>query len=120
MNIRAIRVKNFRSLHDAKLSCDHLTALVGRNGTGKSSFLRALELFYDQTATATPDDFYNGDIDHAISITVTFSDLTPGALRLFSRYVHRGTLSITRVFSGDEEKQGRKTPRGTGEVQSTR
>ena len=102
MNIREIRVKNFRSLRDAKLSCDHLTAIVGRNGTGKSSFLRALELFYDQTATATPDDFYNGNIDRAISITVTFSDLTPGALRLFSPYVHKGTLSITRVFSGEQ------------------
>ena len=53
MNIREIRVKNFRSLRDANLSCDRLTAIVGRNGTGKSSFLRALELFYDQTATAT-------------------------------------------------------------------
>ncbi len=53
---------------------------------------------------ATRDDFYNGDIDQDISITVTFSDLTPDALRLFSPYVDKGTLSVTRVFSG---KQGR-------------
>ena len=108
MNIREIRVKNFRSLRDAKLSCDHLTAIVGRNGTGKSSFLRALEIFYDQTATATPDDFYNGDIDRDISITVTFSGLTPGALRLFSPYVNKGTLSITRVFSGEQGRNNGK------------
>lgn len=108
MNIREIRVQNFRSLRDAKLSCDRLTAIVGRNGTGKSSFLRALELFYDQSAMATPDDFYNGDIDRDISITVTFSDLTPDALRLFSPYVDKGTLSITRVFSGEQGRNNGK------------
>jgi hypothetical protein len=108
MNIREIRVKNFRSLRDATLSCDRLTAIVGRNGTGKSSFLRALELFYDQSAMATPDDFYNGDIDQDISITVTFSDLTPDALRLFSSYVDKGTLSVTRVFSGEQGRNNGK------------
>ena len=108
MNIREIRVKNFRSLRDATLSCDRLTAIVGRNGTGKSSFLRALELFYDQSAMATPDDFYNGDIDQDISITVTFSDLTPDALHLFSLYVDKGTLSVTRVFSGEQGRNNGK------------
>lgn len=111
MNIREMRVKNFRSLRDATLSCDRLTAIVGRNGTGKSSFLRALELFYDQSAMATGDDFYSGDIDQDISITVTFSDLTPDALRLFSSYVDKGTLSVTRVFSGE---QGRNNGRYHG------
>lgn len=104
MHIREIRVQNFRSLRDANLSCDRLTAIVGRNGTGKSSFLRALELFYDQSATATPDDFYNGDIDRDIAITVTFSDLTPNALSLFSPYVDKDTLSVTRVFSGEQSR----------------
>lgn len=108
MNIREIRVKNFRSLLDATLPCDSLTAIVGRNGTGKSSFLRALELFYDQSAMATPDDFYNGHLDQDISITVTFSDLTPDALRLFSPYVENDTLSVTRVFSGEKRKNNGK------------
>ena len=102
MNIREIRVKNFRSLRDATLSCDRLTAIVGRNGTGKSSFLRALELFYDQSAMATHDDFYNGDIDQDISITVTFSDLTPDALRLFGRPgSSRHPRRIGGAFRGD-------------------
>lgn len=104
MNIQEIQVKNFRSLREATFSCDRLTAIVGRNGTGKSSFLRALEIFYDQSATATPDDFYNGDNDQDISITVTFSDLTPDALQLFSPYVSKDTLSVTRLFSGEKGK----------------
>ena len=108
MNIQKIQVKNFRSLRDATLQCDSLTAIVGRNGTGKSSFLRALELFYDQSEKATPDDFYNGRIDQDISITVTFSDLTPDALGLFSRYVDDDTLSVTRIFSGEKKNNNGK------------
>ena len=108
MNIREIQVKNFRSLRDATLSCDRLTAIVGRNGTGKSSFLRALELFYDQSAMVTPDDFYNGDVDQDISITVTFSDLTPDAHRLFTAYVDNDTLSVARVFSSKNGKNNGK------------
>ena len=102
MKIQKIRVKNFRSLRDARLSCDRLTAVVGRNGTGKTSFLRALEMFYDQSATSTSDDFYNGDANQEISISVTFSDLSPDAFSLFRPYVDNNTLSITRVFSGEQ------------------
>jgi KTSC domain/AAA ATPase domain len=44
MIIKAINVKHFRSILDEGLDCDNLTVLVGRNGTGKSSFLRALDV----------------------------------------------------------------------------
>ena len=39
MLIQNVHVKNFRSILDESLPCDSLTALVGRNGSGKSSFL---------------------------------------------------------------------------------
>ena len=41
MIVKALHVKNFRSILDERIDCDNLTVLVGRNGTGKSSFLRA-------------------------------------------------------------------------------
>lgn len=46
MIIKSVQVKNFRSIKDEILQCDKLTALVGANGSGKPSFLRAIELFY--------------------------------------------------------------------------
>ena len=46
MRIRSVRVKNFRSIRDAKSPVGDLTALIGRNGAGKSAFLGALDLFY--------------------------------------------------------------------------
>ena len=41
MLIQNVQVKNFRSILNESLPCDSLTALVGRNGSGKSSFLNA-------------------------------------------------------------------------------
>ena len=37
------RVKNFKSLKDAELEIKPLTLLFGANGSGKSSFLKALK-----------------------------------------------------------------------------
>ena len=55
MLIQNVQVKNFRSILNESLPCDSLTALVGRNGSGESSFLSALELFYNPTARVTPE-----------------------------------------------------------------
>lgn len=41
MIVKAIHVKNFRSILDEWIGCENLTVLVGRNSAGKSSFLRA-------------------------------------------------------------------------------
>ena len=99
MIIRQIRVKHFRSLRYASLNCDRLTALVGRNGAGKSSFLRALEMFYNPAAKATDEDYYAGSTAQDIEIAITYGDLTTDALELFSRYVDDETLTVVRVFS---------------------
>ena len=92
--IRRIRVKHFRSLLDASLNCDRLTALVGRNGAGKSSFLRALELFYDPTARATNEDYYAGDTSEDIKIAITYGNLPTQAMDLFA-----GMLTTTPLRS---------------------
>lgn len=99
MILKAVHVKNFRSILDELLPCDCLTALVGRNGSGKSSFLRAVELFYDPAAKVTVEDFYAEDSTQDIEIAVTFSDLTAEEEDFFSAYIDRDTLTVVRVFS---------------------
>ena len=99
MLIQNVHVKNFRSILDESLLCDSLTALVGRNGSGKSSFLIALELFYNPKAIVTPEDFYNQDVTPDIEITVTYSDLNAEAREFFSRYIEDDTLTVVRVFA---------------------
>ncbi|MCY4556393.1 MAG: AAA family ATPase [Chloroflexi bacterium] len=105
MIIESVRVKNFRSILDETLPCDALTALVGRNGSGKSSFLSAIELFYDQAAKVGAEDFYGGDISNEIEIEVNFGGLSPAAKELFSPYVENDTLAVVRVFSMGEGRR---------------
>ena len=99
MIIKSVRITNFRSLYDVVLHCDDLTALVGRNGAGKSSFLSALEMFYEATAQVAHEDFYSEDLSKDIEITVTFSDLTDDERQLFHNYINDTTLTVVRAFS---------------------
>ena len=99
MLIENVQVKNFRSILNESLPCDSLTALVGRNGSGKSSFLSALELFYNQTARVTSEDFYDEDVTQHIEIIVTYSNLNAEAKGLFSPYIDNDRLVVVRVFS---------------------
>lgn len=99
MIIGSVHVKNFRSILDGTLECDRLTALVGRNGAGKSSFLRAIELFYEPSAKVTEEDFYAEDTNADIEIAITFIDISKEAKDFFSYYIDNDTLTIVRVFS---------------------
>jgi len=99
MIIREVHVKNFRSILDALLPCDCLTALVGRNGAGKSSFLRAFEMFYDSSAKVTAEDFYAEDTSQDIEIAITFAELTAEEQGFFSAYIDNNLLTVLRVFS---------------------
>ena len=112
MQIQNVHVKNFRSILNESLPCDSLTALVGRNGSGKSSFLSALELFYNPAASVTPEDFYAEDVTQNIEIAVKYVDLNAEAKDFFSAYIDNDSLTVVRVFS-DPPKSGipRNAPR---------
>lgn len=99
MRIRSIRVKNFRSIRDAELQVGDLTALVGRNGAGKSAFLGALRLFYDQKAPLSEADFYAENTDESIEIEITYDELGAHARSQFSNYVQGDTLGVMGVFA---------------------
>jgi len=104
MIIESVRVKNFRSILDESLSCDELTALVGPNGCGKSTFLRALDLFYNTSPKIDVEDFYNSDTTAEIVIGITYAALSTEAAELFSTYLQGGKLTVERVFKWDNAK----------------
>ena len=104
MLIQKVHVKNFRSILDESLPCDSLTALVGRNGSGKSSFLSAIELFYNPLAKITAEDFYSKDTTQDIEIAVTFTGLSTEAKNLFSAYIDNDVMTVVRVFSYPQGK----------------
>ena len=104
MRIQEVHVKNFRSILDETLPCDSLTALVGRNGSGKSSFLSAIELFYEPSVSITEEDFYSEDISQDMEITITYTDLSAEAHDLFCPYIENGLLTVVRVLSMTDGK----------------
>lgn len=101
MIIESVRVRNFRSILDETLPCEELTALVGPNGCGKSTFLRALELFYSTSPRIDPEDFYGKDTTAEIVTSLTYAGLSKEASDLFSTYLQNGKLTVERVFKWD-------------------
>lgn len=48
MKIRQIHIENFRSIQKVTLSASDLLIIVGKNDSGKSNILRALNLFFNE------------------------------------------------------------------------
>ena len=101
MIIKRVEVKNFRSIREASLDCDNLTAIVGRNGAGKSSFLYAIDTFYDIAAPITEEDFFDRDVGSPIEIRVTYGDLRDDEKKEFRRYIRDDRLIITKRISSE-------------------
>lgn len=101
MIVESIRVRRYRAIEDAELQLGRLTYLVGRNGAGKSTFLNALGAFFGAVAVKGEADFYLGDQQAPIEITLTFTDLTAAAASEFQNYVRDDRLVVTRKFEWD-------------------
>lgn len=108
MRIEEVGVVNFRCLLDARLSCGAMGALVGRNGTGKSAFLRALDVFYNPAADYNEEDFYNRDTGGAIRIAVTFCDLAPEERELYATYLDGDRLTVEKVLTWPKGKSSQR------------
>jgi predicted ATP-dependent endonuclease of OLD family len=101
MLIKSIEVKNFRSIREACLECDNLTAIVGRNGAGKSSFLYAIDTFYDMAASVTEEDFFDRDTGSPIEVRVTYSDLRDDEKVEFHPYIRGDKLIVTKRITSE-------------------
>ena len=109
MRIRSVRICNFRGFKDETVDFDLHTCLLGPNGTGKSTVLAALNVFFQEPSSATnvsslsAEDFHNGNTSDPVRITVTFSELSDKAQQEFSHYVRHNELIATAEARFDEE-----------------
>lgn len=96
MLIKEIHVKNFRCLKNETLTCENLTSLIGKNSAGKSSFLYALDFFFEIKKNYSEDDFYNKNTDDPITIRIAFKNLTEYEKEKFSPYIENDELSVEK------------------------
>ena len=100
MQLERARIKNFRSLRDVEVAFGAHTALVGGNGAGKSSILKAIEKFYSTSKSCDADDFFGRDQGQAIEIELTFHQLSDAEAAAFEGRVRDNKLVVTRIFDG--------------------
>jgi len=100
MQLLRARIKNFRSIRNLTVEFDRYTALIGTNGAGKSSVLKAIEKFYSTSKTVEADDYFARDQSEPIQIELTFSNLSDQETRIFEERVRDGQLVVTRIFDG--------------------
>lgn len=100
MKIFKIEILNYRSLKEVTIFPKNLLALIGRNNSGKSNVLKALQLFFDGGVKLVNEEvFYNHNIENPISITITFEDLSEWEKKQFAPWLEEERLIVGRKYS---------------------
>lgn len=122
--IKSIWIRNFRSISNQRLELSNLSVFVGNNDAGKSNYLRALNLFFNNsTDPETSLDFEKDFSAYAnlvrnkakeISVEITFSppnsftDRRDIVWRKAWRKDSPGAYSNTRRYADGSELDARK------------
>jgi len=108
MKIESVRIENFRSFKDETIKFDNYTCFVGANGSGKSTILNALNVFFRQYKDSKTDlsklnseDFHHRNTEEPVRITVTFTELSDTAKDELSDYVRQDKLIVSSVAKYD-------------------
>lgn len=107
MQIRSVRIRNFRGFEDETVSFEAHTCLVGPNGAGKSTVLAALNVFFQEVSNATEvtdlseEGFHKGNTSAPVEITVTFHNLSASAKESLDHYVRHDELVVTAIATFD-------------------
>lgn len=77
MKLCKLEIRKFRSIDFVEIDINSLTSVIGENNAGKSSILRAIELFYEESIRPINDEyFFFKKQTIPIEIILTFSDIT--------------------------------------------
>lgn len=97
MKILRAKITNFRLLKEVEVDFDSVTTLIGSNGAGKSSILRALDWFFNgsKSGDLSEDDCSFGATNVPIEVQVTFGDLTESDRSVLSKYAPPGSTTFT-------------------------
>ncbi len=109
MRIASVRIEHFRAFTDETVTFADYTCLVGPGGSGKSTVLTALNIFFRETENTTTnvvelglEDFHECDTSAPVRITVTFEQLSDEAKQDLKDYVRQGKLIVSAVATWNE------------------
>jgi len=113
MKLVNLRLKNFRCyLDETEIPIDNMTVLVGKNDSGKSAILEALDVFF-RNRPADQDDASKGGDNSDVRIICEFEDLPeeiildydfPTNLREEYLLNEKGRLEIHQVWNCNLKK----------------
>lgn len=107
MRLAKLRIKNFRCFKDQEVLFDDYSCLVGANGSGKSTILMALNVFFRNTSAPSDvinlqdEDFHMKDTSNPVEITCVFVDLNDEAKSDLKAYVRQNELVVTAKATWD-------------------
>ena len=107
MRLKKIRIKNFRCFKEQEISLDPYSCFVGANGSGKSTVLMALNVFFRNTNAPSDvvnlrdEDFHLKDTSSPIEITCIFGSLSDPAKSDLKAYVRQDELAVTAKAEWD-------------------
>lgn len=99
MLIKSVRVVNFRIIKDETLDCEKITALIGANNTGKSTFLAAIKKFFEKNSKLDAEDI--NDKSKPTEIILTFDDTLDG----LKEYGSNNSQEIKCIQEPNENKK---------------
>jgi len=106
MKIKNIYIQNYRSLAEVEIMPKNILCLVGRNNSGKSNILKALQLFFEANAKLVSDEcFYNRCLDKEIIIRLHFDELCDWEKEQFKTYLTNNDLIIERIITMGEDNK---------------
>lgn len=101
MRLAKLRIRNFRCFKEEEIAFDAYSCLVGANGSGKSTILMALNVFFRNTSAPSDvinlqdEDFHLKDTSKPVEITCVFDDLSDEAKHDLKAYVRHDELAVT-------------------------
>ena len=108
MKLESLSLKNFRCFTSEKIEFSDYTPLLGPNNCGKSTVLRALDVFFQSTSKSIgilKEDFYVLKLNEPLEIALTFSSLLQEENDDFNHYARGGILKfILRASLGENDQ----------------
>jgi putative ATP-dependent endonuclease of the OLD family len=109
MKLSRVRIRNFRCFQtETSIDFDDITALIGKNDSGKSSILEALDIFLNEDVPDKHDASKGGEAKDLTIICeftdlpdqVVIDDINPTTLKDEYLLNQDGRLEIHKTFSG--------------------